>query len=194
MALQHLRADNAQRRGEEAETDKSVLGQIWAMHNKNPGLTTSQLPVGLLSYVQTRGLGQHVDSILRPEAAGGEKVDDTRAFVQLMHMAADDPVGFANTDLFKLGLTNAHIMHFAAMQGSVDKKDATSQSVNKLMSNTVRMAVGELKAAGINPGAKAGTTGAEDYAEFQNAAFEACLLYTSPSPRDYAASRMPSSA
>ena len=29
---------------------------------------------------------------------------------------------------------------------------------------------------------------------FEDALFASCLLYTSPSPRDYAASRMPSSA
>ena len=33
-----------------------------------------------------------------------------------------------------------------------------------------------------------------EYAEWADALYFACLLYTSPSPRDYAASRMPSSA
>jgi hypothetical protein len=171
MALQKLRSDNAQRRGEEAERDKSVLGQVWDMHNKNPNMTVADLPTGTLNYIKTRGLGTHVDSILRPDA--DPKVDDTQQFVTLMHMAADDPLGFANTDLLKLGLTKQNVQRFAAMQAAIDKKDATSQSVNKLMSGAVRTTVGELKAAGINPGSKAGTTAAEDYAGFQSAAFQA---------------------
>lgn len=171
MALQKLRADNAQRRGEQAENDKSVLGAIWDMKNKNPGLTLADLPVGTINYIKTRGLGPHVDSILRPD--GDAKVDDTVQFVQLMHMAADDPAGFANTDLLKLGLSKGNVQRFAAMQASIDKKDAVAQSTNKLMSGAVRTAVGEIKAAGINPGAKAGTTDAENYAAFQSAAFNA---------------------
>ena len=40
------------------------------------------------------------------------------------------------------------------------------------------------------------TTDSYDYFKFngKTRVSEACLLYTSPSPRDYAASRMPSSA
>ena len=39
-----------------------------------------------------------------------------------------------------------------------------------------------------------GFKGNEDLGNGTSAFFTACLLYTSPSPRDYAASRMPSSA
>jgi hypothetical protein len=53
IALAHLRADNAQRRGEEGEADKAMLGKVWDVARK--GGTIGSLAPSDLDYIKQRG-------------------------------------------------------------------------------------------------------------------------------------------
>ena len=73
---------------------------------------------------------------------------------------------------------------FAAL---TDKKDLSNDQVTWGMSQI-------LEGAASNEDIKAFLTGLKAKGESAQEVEALCLLYTSPSPRDYAASRMPSSA
>jgi len=171
VAQAQLRAGDAMRKSAQADAEKQFLGSIWDAHRQNPAMTVANLTPQQLAFVKASNLGPHVDNILRPDTA--PKIDDIETVVQLRHMAADDPVGFVHLDLHKFGLNPSSLLDLSAKQDGITKKGAIQLSVDKLMSGAVRTAVGELKVAGVDPGAKPGTDAAQNYADFQNAAFNA---------------------
>lgn len=173
MIVQRAKAQYEVQQSQQSQADRATLGAVWDGIKNGTYTSVTDLPPGVYGRIVSRDLGPTVDSMFNARKAEANAVDDSHSFVALSHMAADDPEGFANLNLFTQGLTPAHIEHFAQLQGAVDKKDARVQSLNRLYSATVKTVVGELKAANVDPGAKAGTSGAQDYAGFQTAAFTA---------------------
>jgi hypothetical protein len=165
MALQKLRADLAQRRSEESEEDKRVLGQVWKIRQGNPNATVADLPPSVVAYTQARGLGTHVDSIL----SQSNVMDDSRLYADLMSKSGNDAEGFANIDLTKFSgsLTQAHWNHLVEIQRSINKADTRAVEITKLQTQTVQNVRADMRAAGLDTGAKPGTNAAEKLAQFE---------------------------
>lgn len=165
MALQKLRADNAQRRSEQAESDKAVIGQVWDLKNKNPNATLADLSPQTIAYVKQRGLGSHIDSIL----AGSPAVDDAKLYNDMMRMRAEDPVGFIKVDLSTMSgqLSQAHWNHLVSEQTSVSRQDTKAMEANKLQNDTIKGVYANLAAAGFAIHPKPGTSQAKDLEQFE---------------------------
>ena len=73
MALQKLRADNAQRRSEQNENDKSVLGAVYDDLNK--GIPLAEQPPDRRAYITQRGLGPSVDMMANRVGKESDKHD-----------------------------------------------------------------------------------------------------------------------
>lgn len=164
MALQKLRADNAQRRSEEAEYDKNILGQVWDLKNKNPNAALTDLPTGTLAYIQHRGLGPHVDNIL----ASGPATDNPRLFLDLMSQAASDPANFIKQDptIFRGQLSDAHYRQIEAAYTGINKQDVKAMEANKLVHAALGDTKASLLAAGINLSPKPNTGDAKQLDTF----------------------------
>lgn len=164
MALQKLRADNAQRRSEQIEADKSVLGAAWDLKNNKPGASVTDLTPAQLAYVKNRGLGPHVDSIF----ASGPTVDDSKLYNDLMRMSVDDAPAFYRTDLTSMSgnLTPSHWNHLIELQSRVGKADIKAMEINRVIDGAVRDTQLSLAAAGLNTKPQPGTGAARDYENF----------------------------
>lgn len=165
QALGHLRSDNAQRRAEEGEQDKAVLGQVWDLKNKNPNATVADLTPQQLAYVKQRGLGTHIDAILKQDNA----MDDSKAYTTLLRQSAEDPRSFGQIDLSKESghLTQAHFNHLAEIQRAALSADNKKYDEFKVERDAVTSVMGELNAAGLSRTNKPGTSGAQEYAQFE---------------------------
>lgn len=165
MALQKLRADNAQRRSEQSEADKAVIGQVWDLKNKQPGATLADLSPQTIAYVKQRGLGSHIDSIL----AGSPALDDAKLYNDMMRMSADDPVGFTKMDLSTVSgqLSQSHWNHLVGVQTSISRQDTKAMEANKLQHDTIAGVKANLLAAGFNLSPKPGTSQSKDLEQFE---------------------------
>lgn len=174
IALQQLRADSAQQRGEQSENDKNVLGRVWDLKNRNPNATVTDLSRSDYAYIESRGLGQHVDSILSSSPAK----DDAKMFNDLMRMSVDDPVNFTKTDLVQHSgqLSKAHWNHLVETQTSIGKQDNKAMEINKLVDDTVKNAKADLLAAGLKVNQSDRTAGSNAAAKFDQ--FETSLRDT----------------
>jgi len=166
MALQKLRADTAQRRSEEAEADKSMIGQIWGLKQKNPNLALTDLTPSQIAYIKNRGLGTHVDAILNSSPA----IDDAKLYNDQMRMASEDPSAFVKQDLSTLSgqLTPAHWDHLVGVQSSINRGDVKAMDQAKLMHNTVTDIKAGMLSAGINLTPKPGTPQAKALDAFES--------------------------
>ena len=157
MALQKLRADNAQRRSEQTESDRYFMGQIFDLKQKNPNVSITDLSPSQQSYMKARGLGPHVTALLKE----GPVVDDSKLFNDQMRMSAEDPSGFAKQDMsiYRGQLTQPHWDHLVGLQTSVNRQDIAAMDQAKVLHNTVTDIKSGMAAAGLDlnpkPGAKA---------------------------------------
>lgn len=165
IALQQLRADTAQQRSEQAENDKAVLGRVWDLKNKNPNAGIADLSRSDYAYIESRGLGQHVDSILNSDPA----TDNPRLFLDLMQQAHDDPVAFLQQDITKFygQLSGAHQRQLETAYNSIDKQDAKGIAAGKLVQGTLKTVKADMLAAGMNLNPKPGTKDADALATFE---------------------------
>lgn len=167
MALQQLRADNAQRRGEQGEQDRSVLGSVWAIKQQNPNATLTDLSAAQLAYVKQRGLGPQVDSIL----SHGPATDNPRLFLDQMDFAARNPAAFTQQDItqYKGQLSDAHYRELEAAYISINKQDVKGMETNKLVQQSMAMFRADIKNAGLNPNPAPGSSDAANLAQFEGA-------------------------
>lgn len=168
LALQHLRADNSQRRSEQAESDKSMLGQIWDLSHKGGKLT--DLSPAQLSYIKNRGLGPSVDAILKQGEPGGNAgPDDAKLYSDLSRMSVEDPAKFIAMDLATVSgqLSQAHFNHLIGTQTSINRQDVKGMEANKVLHTAVQDAKSGLLAAGFDLTPKEGTQKAKDYQNFE---------------------------
>lgn len=165
MALQKLRADNSQRRAEQGEADKAVIGQVWDLKNKNPGATLSDLSPQTIAYVKQRGLGTHIDSIL----GGSPAQDDSKLYNDMMRMSAEDPASFIRMDLSTISgyVSQSHWNHLVGVQTAVNRQDAKAMESNKLQHDTIVGVKANLLAAGFNLNPKPGTGQAKELEQFE---------------------------
>ena len=187
MALQLARADNAQRRGEQSEKDRQVLGSAWETKLRNPGATVASLPASVIAYARDRGLGPQLTSIMEHEgpharAAGGGKgdgegkVDDTQAYASLMRMSAEDPDAFAKLDLAKLAGTTLGKSRWDKLltrQTAILTRDNKEVDAMKITDSALRSIRTDLQAAGLPATAKPGSKEATQRAEFEAAFHDA---------------------
>lgn len=171
--LTRLRADHAQQENLQRDNDRTVLGNIWAQKEQNPGMTTTDLPASTLAYIQHRNLGPQVDRMM----AAGPATDNPRLFLDLMKQAHDEPTEFLNEDLTKFygQLSKAHQRQVESAYQAVLKQDPTRLDAMRI----TQQALGDVKAAvvaaGLNPVASAtnGSGEASDYDKFEVAVHDA---------------------
>lgn len=164
MALQKLRADNSQRRSEQSENDRAIIGQVWDMSHK--GQSLADLPTSTLNYIKTRGLGPQVDAIFKRD---GEEQNDSKMFSDLSRMSADDPSGFVKMDLSTMSgqLSKSHFNHLIDVQTGINRQDIKAMDANKLVHDTIANTKSSLLAAGINLNVKPGTADADRLDQFE---------------------------
>lgn len=164
MALQHLRADNAQRRSEQVESDKSLIGTVWDLANKGGKMT--DLSPSQLNYIKQRGLGSQIDNIFNRESAAQ---DDSKMYSDLARMSAEDPVGFTKMDLSTVSgsLSKAHWNHLVGIQTAISRQDVKAMEGNKLVHTTLMDAKANLVAAGFNMNPKPNTSEAKRLEAFE---------------------------
>lgn len=160
-----LRAADSIRKGQQAEGDKNFLGSIWDAKRKNPNLSLADLTPQQLNYAKNRNLGPNLDNLLGSNAS----TDNPTLFLKLMQQAQSDPAGFVNQDIvqFKGQLSDSNFKMLESAYLNINKQDAASLQVDKLQADTVKGAMAQLKASGLNPAAKAGESGADTYAKFE---------------------------
>jgi hypothetical protein len=179
MALQHLRADNAQRRSEESEADRAFIGKVWDVARK--GGTLGSLPPSDIEQIKRRGLGTQVDAIFKREERarkGDDSVDDTRLWSDLMRQMGDDPSGFASVDLFKLApqLSNGHFDYLVKAQAGITRKDARAAAgvdAQKIATQAVTDTKAQLLASGFNLSPKPNTEAAKNLDNFTASLYDA---------------------
>lgn len=165
-ALAHLRSDDAQRREQQSEADKQFIGNIWAVKQQNPNATLQDLTPSQITYIKARGLGASVDSILNHK----EDIDDSAVYADLMRQASDDPQTFSSMDLPKMSgqLTKGHYTQLVERQAAINKGDLKAQQITNLQNTAVKNAMADIKASGLVPAAKPGTTQADQFAKFES--------------------------
>lgn len=171
IALQKLRADNTQRRSEQGENDKAMLGNVWDLAQKGGSL--SDLSPSQYAYIKQRGLGPNVDAIFN--RANKADFDDSQQYSDLMRMSAEDPAGFANMDLAKVSgdLTGAHWNHLMDIQRSINRQDTRAMAINKVAADAVRDTRANLLSAGINLNPKPNTDAAKQLEQFTTSLHDA---------------------
>lgn len=171
MALQHLRADNAQRRAEQGENDKAMIGAVWDLARKGGSMT--DLSPSQIAYIKQRGLGPHIDAMFK----NAEKADfdDSQLYSDLMRMSAEDPAGFTKMELATLTgkLTKAHWNHLIGVQASLNRNDLKVLDTQKLLHDTVQSTRAQLLAAGMNLSPKPGTEQAKQLDQFNSTLYDA---------------------
>jgi hypothetical protein len=180
MALQLARADNAQRRSEQGEQDRRVLGAAWETKLRSPGATVASLPAAMIAYARDRGLGPQLTSIMEHEGprarTGGSrgdgegKVDDTQAYASLMRMSAEDPEAFAKLDLAKLAGTTLGKSRWDKLltrQTAILARDDKVIDSAKIADSALRSIRTDLQAAGLPATAKPGSKEAQERATFE---------------------------
>ena len=157
MALQRLRSDDAQRKSELAENDKSVLGGVWEASMRNPRMTAADLPAATIAYARARGLGPHIDAILRQDDPKDAKLDDSQYFNDWSKMAANDQVSFLhaidNGDLVTQRQTGqiskATFQHFTNLAASLNRGDIKKMDEVRMVEDTVKSVNDSLSVAGL---------------------------------------------
>jgi hypothetical protein len=147
LALSQLRSDNAQRRSEQVESDKALLGQVWDMARNGGSL--ADLKPSQLAYIKSRGLGASVDSMFK---SGTEIRDDSKEYAELSRMADDQPADFAGMNLLTMRgrLTDSHYNRLMERQDSISKNDAKALQIDKVVKQTVGDTMATLRNAGFN--------------------------------------------
>lgn len=173
MALQKLRADNSQRRAEQGENDRAMLGNIWDLARKGGNIT--DLSPTQLAYVKQRGLGPNVDAMFN--RADKASFDDSQQYADLMRMSADDPAGFTSMDLAKFSgqLTQAHWNHLVGVQTSINRQDVKAMEANKVVHTAIQDTKAQLLAAGFNMNPKPNTSDANKLAQFETSLRDALV-------------------
>jgi hypothetical protein len=148
MALQHLRADNAQRRAEQGESDKAMIGQVWDLARKGGSIT--DLSPSQLAYVKQRGLGVHIDQMFkRADEATSTTASSTATSCacrpRTRPLREDGPVHVVGS------LTKAHWNHLVGMQTSINRGDVKALDQRRSMHDAVQDARAQLLAAGHQP-------------------------------------------
>jgi hypothetical protein len=164
MALQKLRADNAQRRSEQSENDKAMLGNVWDLAQKGGSIT--DLSPSQYNYIKQRGLGPSVDAMFK--RADQADFDDSRAYVDTMRLASEDPAAFSRMDLATLSgqLTKQHWNHLVGIQASINRQDANAQDLLKIQSTAVGDTKAQMLSAGMNLSPKPDTPAAKTLDQF----------------------------
>jgi hypothetical protein len=177
MALQMLRADNTQRRGEEAEADKAFIGKVWGVAKQ--GGTLASLAPSDLARIQERGLGTQVDLIFKREDKNrkGEALDDSQLWTDLMRQMGDDPGSFASMDLYKLfpKLTDSHYDYLVKAQASITRRDANAAAKldpQKIVSQAVSDTRAQMLASGFNLSPKPNTEAAKNLDTFESSLYD----------------------
>ena len=174
IALSHAHADYQLQKSQEADTDRNFLGNIWAQHVQNPGMSLASLSAQQLQYARSRNLGPQIEQML----AHNDSTDNPALFLKLMRQAQDDPASFVNQDVTQfqgqLSATNFRMLESTYL--NINKQDVAAQQVDKLQADTVKGAMAQLKAAGLDPKAKEGTSAADEYAKFETQLHQTLFL------------------
>lgn len=175
MALQSLRADNAQRRAEQGETDKSVLGNIWDFARK--GGKMADLSPSQLNYVKTRGLGPSVDSMFS-NARSESTIDDAKLFSDLKRMSAENPKAFVDMDLAKYSgqMTRSRWNNLIETQTSINRNDDKAIDVQKVQQGAMKGMRAQMLASGFNLTPKPDSQAAKDLDQFTAGLYDALNL------------------
>jgi hypothetical protein len=170
MALQHLRADNSQRRAEQGEQDKAVVGAVWDLARKGGSMT--DLSPGQLAYIKQRGLGPHIDLMFK--RADDATFDDSKQFSDLMRMSAEDPAAFVKMDLSTMvgQVTKPHWNHLIGMQTAINRGDLKALDSQKLVQDTIKATKAQMLAAGINLSPKPNTDAAKQLDQFTASVYD----------------------
>lgn len=165
MLQQRVEHAVAQGRAAAAEGDRATIGQIWDFARQ--GKSLADLPPTVLARIKQRGLGEHVDAIF--DRAMGRGGNDAQLYVDQMRMASEDPNGFSQQNLAVLSgqLSQSHWEHLVNIQAGINKQDAKVMEVNKVQQSAVRDAMASIRAAGINPSPKPGSSDADTWANFE---------------------------
>jgi len=174
MALQRLRADDTQRRSELAETDKAVLGDVWAMAAKRPGMTVADLPAATIAYARSRGLGPHIDAILKADDPKEAKIDDSQQFNDWSKLSSTDQSAFLRAvdsgDLVTQRQTGmiskATFQHFTNLASALNRGDIKKMDEVRMVEDTIKSIKAPLLSSGLL-GAKPGTDKAKRYESFE---------------------------
>lgn len=171
MLQQRVEHAVAQNRANASEGDRATIGQVWDIARQ--GGSMADLPPATLARIKQRGLGEHIDAIFdRSMGRGG---NDAQMYVDLMRMASDDPNGFSQQNLALLSgqLSQAHWNHLVDMQTAINKQDAKTMEVAKVQQSAVRDTMASIRAAGINPSPKPGSSDADTWATFESSLHDA---------------------
>lgn len=165
MALQQVRAHEVQRRQEQTETDKSIIGTAWDMMHQ--GKTLADMSPGQIAYIKQRGLGPSVDAIFHNR---GQTMDDAALYNDLMRMSAEDPTKFIGTDLATLSgqLSRSHLDHLIGVQTSINRQDAKGMEQNKIVHQAIQDVKSSLLSSGIDLSPKPNTDQAKKLADFES--------------------------
>ena len=168
LTVTRLEHANAQRRSEQSENDKSVIGTVWDMARNGKSMADISPP--MMNYIKTRGLGEHIDNIFKRNAPGGDALDDSALYNDQMRMSAEDPSSFVKQDLALLSgkLSQAHWNHLVGMQTSINRSDIKAQDQNKLVHNAILDTKASLLSAGFNLNPKPGTPQATELDKFES--------------------------
>lgn len=173
MTMQRIDHAEALRREQQTETDKKVIGQAW--ETAHQGGTLASLPASMLAYIKDRGLGPHIDAIFKRGETGGsggaglDTAGEAKLYVDLARMSVDDPSAFVNADLSKFAgqLSAGHFNHLITLQLGISKQDAKAMDLSKLVHNAVNDTMATIRAAGMTPTAKPGSTQAQSFDQFE---------------------------
>ena len=169
MALQHLRADNAQRRSEEAENDRVFMGNLWGQVKAGNVKSITDLSPTQLAYVRNRALGDRVDTLMRKDF---DPTRDAQVLTDMTHMAAETPYEFAKMDTSSLiGTVSPGVYDkILGMQTGINKADAKQMEQTKLVSDTLHSVKGMMPAALQNPKSNSDK---QEFAKFNGALIDA---------------------
>lgn len=182
MALQHLRADDAQRKGYEQQQVNSFMGQTWDDIRTGKLRSLTQLTPEKLNFIIGHNLGGHIDQMLKK--ADGTAVPNFKLYADLMRMSAEDPSAFIKQDLsmYYGTLTDAHLNHLIGLQTSVNRGDLKAMETTKVINGAVQTAKASMLASGLNLNPKPGTQQAKDLEAFNASLYDVVLAEQAAHP------------
>lgn len=168
IALQHMRASQAQYRGEQGEQDKRLLGSVWDVVTNNPNATVADLSASQLAQIKDRGLGSHVDAIFKRNAT----TDNPVLFMDIISMSQTNPAGFMamgsdGIAKLKAQLSTSQFNEVVRTYNGINRQDMQQMASDKLMHDTIRDVSAQLDTAGLNTRPKPGTDAEKNLATFQ---------------------------
>lgn len=165
--LNRIEHDWQQRKAQQAEGEKALLGNAYDWVLKNPGASVMDMPTTMYNGLKNTG---HLSAVASFSRVNGKPETDDTVYYGLRQMAANEPEAFAQLDLLKSRdkLAPHDWQRLVEAQSSIAKGDAKAMQLERVVSGAVKSIRADVAAAGIDMTPKEGSPQAKQTAAFMS--------------------------